>query len=247
MFPFLQNTAGEYTNMAIKYKRILLKISGEALSSNGSGMDMVQLRQLATQIAEVSKLGVEIGIVVGGGNFWRGRVSTDIDRGTADYIGMLATVMNSLALTDMLNSVGVDTHIVSSIMMDKITESYHLPRVLKYLDSGKVVVFAGGCGAPYFSTDTTATLRACEIHADAVLCTKSIDGVYDSDPAVNPQAKKYSHLTYAEVLSSGLKALDLTATAMAWEYKLPLVVFSKDVPNSIIDVVMGKEVGTLIN
>ncbi len=233
--------------MAIKYKRVLLKISGEALSSNGSGMDMVTLRALAEQIAEVSKLGVQIGIVVGGGNFWRGRVSTDIDRGTADYIGMLATVMNSLALTDMLNSVGIKTHIVSALMMDKVTEPHHLPRVLEYLSQGEVVVFAGGCGAPYFSTDTAATLRACEIHADAVLCTKSIDGVYDSDPATNPDAKKFDHITYSDVLSNGLKALDLTATAMAMEYKLPVVVFSKDVPNSIIDVVMGKQVGTLVN
>lgn len=230
-----------------QYKRILLKISGEALSGeNKSGIDNAETLNIAKQIADVTKLGVQVGVVVGGGNFWRGRQSEDMDRGTADYIGMLATMMNSLALGSALSSLGVDNKVVSALAMDKIAETYLLPNALKYLDEGKVVIFGAGTGSPYFSTDTTATLRACEIHADAVLCAKNIDGVYDSDPKVNPKAKKFDKLTYAEVLAKNLKVLDLTATAMCMEYGMPLLVFGKDTPNAIADAVCGKKIGTII-
>lgn len=232
--------------MSIKYKRIILKISGEAMATEDSNIDVASVKKIALQIQQVVSMGVEVGIVVGGGNFWRGRNSKDMNRATADYIGMLATVMNSIALGDILRSVGVDNKVVSSMFMDKIAEAYYLPTVLDYLKEGKVVIFAGGCGAPFFSTDTTATLRACEIGADAVLAAKSVDGVYDSDPSVNTTAKKYEQLSYQDILSKGLKALDLTATAMASEHSIPIIVFSKDIDNSIADVVCGKKIGTII-
>lgn len=238
---FLQSTR---VNMA-KYKRILLKVSGEALANESrTGIDNQEVGKLALQIKRLHDNGVQVGVVVGGGNFWRGRQSEDMDRGTADYIGMLATVMNSLALGSALQSNNVPVKVVSALSIDKVAETYFLPNVLKYLDENIVVVFGAGTGSPYFSTDTTATLRACEIHADAVLCAKNIDGVYDSDPRTNPKAKKFDNLTYHEVLAKNLKVLDFTATAMCMEYKIPLLVFGKDA--DILDVVNGKNVGTII-
>lgn len=231
----------------IKYKRILLKVSGEALAdASRHGISNPELMRLANDIKTVYDMGVQIGIVVGGGNFWRGRSSESMDRGTADYIGMLATCMNALALGNALTEVGVNNKVVTSLAMDKIAETYLLPSVLKYLDEGRVVVFGGGTGCPYFSTDTTATLRALEIHADAVICAKNIDGVYDSDPNVNPNAVKFDELTFAEVLERNLKVLDLTATAMCREYGLPLIMFHKDHKNGLAEAVQGKKIGTII-
>ncbi len=230
-----------------QYKRILLKLSGEAMSQEGgSGIDNAQTLRTAKQIADVTKLGVQVGVVVGGGNFWRGRQSEDMDRGTADYIGMLATMMNALALGSALTALGVPNKVVSALSIDKVAETYFLPNVLQYLEQGKVVIFGAGTGSPYFSTDTTAALRACEIHAGAVLCAKNIDGVYDSDPKINANAKKFDKLTYKEVLARNLKVLDFTATAMCMEYGIPLIVFGKDEKDAICNVVLGKKIGTTI-
>ncbi len=229
----------------LKYKRILLKVSGEALSS-GHGIDDSAVKNVARQIKSVVDLGVEVGVVVGGGNFWRGRQNNTMDRGTADYIGMLATVMNALALGEGLTSCGVENRVVTALAMDKIAEPYFLPKVLKYLEQGKVVVFGAGTGSPYFSTDTTSALRACEIHADALLCAKNIDGVYDSDPKFNSKAHKYDTLTYTKVLTDNLKALDLTAVAMCREYNIPVVAFGMDVEDGIVKVVCGEKIGTTI-
>jgi uridylate kinase len=231
----------------IKYKRIILKVSGAAFADDSAkGICNASIAKLVAEIKSVYDLGVEIGVVVGGGNFWRGRLSENMDRGTADYIGMLATCMNALALGTALSDAGIKNKVVTSLAMDKIAETYMLPNVLNYLDSGNVVVFGGGTGCPYFSTDTTATLRALEVHADAVICSKNVDGVYDSDPVVNADAKKYDTLTFAEVLEKNLKVMDLTATAMCREYGLPLILYSKDRENGLLDAACGNKIGTTI-
>ena len=229
----------------IKYKRILLKVSGEALSA-GHGIDDAAIKRVTRQIKSVVDLGVQVGVVVGGGNFWRGRQNGTMDRATADYIGMLATVMNALALSEGLSACGVENEVVTAIAMDNIAKPYFLPDVLEYLEQGKVVVFGAGTGSPYFSTDTASALRACEIHADAMLCAKNIDGIYDSDPKGNPDAKKYDSLTYDKVLKDNLKALDLTAVAMCREYGMPVVAFGMNVENGIVKVVCGEKIGTTI-
>jgi uridylate kinase len=230
----------------IKYNRVLLKVSGESLAGDKRfGISEDSLMVLAKQIKSIVSLGVQVGVVVGGGNFWRGRQSVDMDRGSSDYVGMLATVMNCIAVGDALNKVGVENKLISALKIDKVAKTYSIPEVLTFLEQGKVVLFAAGTGLPYFSTDTTASLRACEIHADAVLCAKNIDGVYDSDPKINPNAVKFDSLTYADVLEKDLKALDQTAIAMCREYSLPIVVF-QNCDNAILDVVCGKNVGTII-
>ena len=229
----------------LKYKRILLKVRGEALSS-GHGIDDSAVKNVARQIKSVVDLGVEVGVVVGGGNFWRGRQNNTMDRGTADYIGMLATVMNALALGEGLTSCGVENRVVTALAMDKIAEPYFLPKVLKYPEQGKVVVFGAGTGSPYFSTDTTSALRACEIHADALLCAKNIDGVYDSDPKVNPDAVKFDEITIEEVVDRKLAAMDLTASIMCLEQRMPMMVFGLDGENSIVNAVHGKFSGTRV-
>lgn len=230
-----------------KYKRILLKISGEALSDGGNGINAQSTAELANQIKQIVSTGVQLGIVVGGGNIWRGRTSDSMDRATADYIGMLATVMNGLALGDALTAQGVRNRVVSSFAVDKVTETYFLPNVLRYLEEKTVVIFVGGTGSPYFSTDTAASLRACEIHADAIVCMKAVDGIYDGDPKLNPKAKKYDRLSYDKVIADNLKALDMTAVAMCREFGVTVVAIGKDEPNGVLRVLNGEKLGTIIS
>ncbi len=229
-----------------KYRRILLKISGEALSDGNMNICGESANKLAEQVKQIVSTGVELGIVVGGGNIWRGRSSASMDRTTADYIGMLATVMNGLALGEALSSLGVGNRVVSSFAIDKVTETYFLPNVNRYLSEGKVVIFVGGTGSPYFSTDSAASLRACEIHADALICLKAVDGLYDSDPKVNPSARKYDEITYDKVIADNLKALDLTAIAMCREFGVRIVVLGKDEPDGVMRALRGEKVGTII-
>lgn len=229
-----------------KYKRILLKISGEALSDGHMNICGESAMNVAEQIKQILSTGVQLGIVVGGGNIWRGRTIDSMDRATADYIGMLATVMNGLALGEALNSVGVENRVVSSFAIDKVTETYFLPNVNRYLNEGKAVIFVGGTGSPYFSTDTAAALRACEIHADALVCLKAVDGLYDSDPRVNPKAIKYDEVTYDKVIADNLKALDLTAIAMCREFGVKIIALGKDEPNGIVRILKGEKLGTTI-
>lgn len=229
-----------------KYKRILLKISGEALSDGHMNICGESAMNVAEQIKQIVSTGVQLGIVVGGGNIWRGRTIDSMDRATADYIGMLATVMNGLALGEALNSVGVENRVVSSFAIDKVTETYFLPNVNRYLNEGKAVIFVGGTGSPYFSTDTAAALRACEIHADALVCLKAVDGLYDSDPRVNPKAIKYDEVTYDKVIAENLKALDLTAIAMCREFGVKIIALGKDEPNGIVRILKGEKLGTTI-
>lgn len=228
------------------YKRILLKISGEALSKNGSGINVANVESVAQQIKSIIDLGVELGVVIGGGNLWRGRTSEQMDRATADYIGMLATVMNGLALSEALNNIGVKCKVVSAFAIDKVCETYYQPRVCEYLSEGQVVIFVGGTGSPYFSTDTALSLRACETHADAIFFLKNVDGIYDSDPKTNPNARKYDEITFDKVIADNLKAMDLTAIAMCREYGLKVVAISKDEPNGVLRVLKGEKLGTTI-
>ena len=230
----------------IKYKRILLKISGEALSDGLSGISGPSTVELAKQLKQIYQTGVQLAIVVGGGNIWRGREIDSMDRANADNIGMLATVMNGLALGEALTAQGVDNKVVSSFAIDKVVETALLPNVLRYLEEKKVVIFVGGTGAPYFSTDTAASLRACEIHADAMICLKAVDGIYDSDPKTNPKAKKYDELTYDKIIADNLKALDLTAIAMCREFGIKVITIGKDEPNGVARVLNGEKIGTLI-
>ncbi len=229
-----------------KYKRILLKISGEALSDGHMNICGKSTADIANQIKQIADTGVQLGIVVGGGNIWRGRTIETMDRATADYIGMLATVMNGLALGEALTAVGVENRVVSSFAIDKLTESYFLPNVLRYLGERKVVIFVGGTGSPYFSTDTAASLRACEIHADALICLKAVDGLYDSDPRANPNAKKYDEISYERVIADNLKALDLTAIAMCREFGVKIIALGKDEPNGVVRALSGEKLGTII-
>lgn len=230
----------------IKYKRILLKISGETMSNGGVGIQDSAVQNIAAQIKDIANTGVQLGVVIGGGNFWRGRSNDSMDRATADYIGMLATVMNGLALGEALTACGVKNKVVSSLAMDKVVETYFLPNVKRYFEEGYTVIFVGGTGSPYFSTDTALTLRACETQADAVFCIKNIDGIYDSDPKVNPNAKKYDEISCDKILTDNLKALDLTAIAMCKEYGVTAVVVGKDEKNAVLRVLKGEKLGTII-
>lgn len=233
--------------MQAKYSRILLKISGEALSGKkGHGFDTEALSGVAQQIADVVKLGVSVGIVVGGGNFWRGRHGDEMDRTTADYMGMMATVINALAISDALERKGVDSRVLTSLAITGVGEPFNYKNADRYLKEGKVVVFGGGTGNPYFSTDTGASLRAVEIKAEALLLAKNIDGIYDSDPKKNPSAKKFDKLTYDEYVSMGLRALDTSAVVMCKENGLKIHAFGLDGANSIVDAVAGDTKGTVV-
>lgn len=229
-----------------KYKRILLKISGEALSDGHMNINGESTASVAAQIKQIVSTGVQLGVVVGGGNIWRGRTIESMDRATADYIGMLATVMNGLALGEALTACGVTNRVVSSFAIDKVAETYFLPKVNQYLQEGKVVIFVGGTGSPYFSTDTAASLRACEIHADALICLKAVDGIYDSDPNVNPKAVKYDVISYDKVIADNLKALDLTAIAMCREFGVMIIALGKNEKDGIVRVLKGEKLGTII-
>jgi len=231
-----------------KYTRILLKISGEALGGKeGKGVDFDTLGNIADKVVEISGMGVQVAIVVGGGNFWRGRQGKGMDRTISDHMGMLATVINSLALLDALEARGIETRVQTAIEMRQIAEPYIRRKAIRHLEKGRVVIFACGTGNPYFSTDTTAALRAAEIDAQVILLAKKVDGVYDSDPIVNPNAKKFDHLKYLEVLNKGLGVMDSTATSLCMDNKIPLIVFGLDDPDSIVKVVMGEKIGTIVN
>lgn len=229
-----------------KYGRIVLKLSGEAMAGErGVGIDSKTVAVIADKIKTVQEMGVETGIVVGGGNFWRGRDSKDMDRATSDYMGMLGTVMNALALQDALEQMDVDTRVQTAIEMKEVAEPYIRRRAIRHLEKGRVVIFSGGIGNPYFSTDTTAALRAAEIDAEVILLAKKgVDGIYDSDPKINPAAKKYNSLSYFEILSKELKIMDATATSLCMDNSIPLIVFGIDRSENIVDVVLGKDIGT---
>jgi len=231
-----------------KYKRILLKVSGEALSGGkGTGLDSKTLAEIAQVVKKCADAGVEIAIVVGGGNFWRGRASEDMNRTRADHIGMLATVMNSLALQSALETAGVVTRVQTAIEMRQIAEPYIRDKAMSHLNAGKVVIFGCGTGNPFFSTDTTAALRAAEIEAEAILLAKNVDAVYDSDPATNPNAKRFTKLSYKEVLSRGLKVMDTTATSLCMDNDIPILVFGIAQPENIIKVLCGENMGTIVS
>lgn len=233
--------------MRPKYKRIILKLSGEALAGEkGFGINQEVVDSIANQVKEIIELGVEVAVVVGGGNFWRGRSSEGMDRTTADYMGMLATVINSLALQDALENIDILTRVQTAIEMRQIAEPYIRRRAIRHLEKGRVVIFAAGTGNPYFSTDTTASLRAAEIEAEVILLAKKVDGVYDSDPAENPDAKKFDNLTYIDVLNRGLKVMDSTATSLCMDNNIPIIVFSLKHPENIKRVIFGEEIGTYV-
>ncbi|MCH3954786.1 MAG: UMP kinase [Eubacterium sp.] len=233
--------------MEPKYNRVLLKISGEALSGgSGSGINEETTALVAREIKQLHDLGVEVAIVVGGGNFWRGRTSQSMKRETADYIGMLATVMNSLALQDALLAEGVKARVQTSITMNEVAEPYIWRRALKELSDKDVVIFGAGIGEPHFSTDTAAALRAVNIDADIILLAKNIDAVYSADPKTDPNAVKYDHLTMKEVVERELKVMDLTAATICMENNMKIQVFGLAEENSMVRAVCGEQIGTLI-
>jgi len=232
----------------LKYKRVIIKLSGEALAtSNGMGIDSQKLQFVCKEIADIAKLGAEIGIVIGGGNFWRGRqADSKMNRTTADHIGMLATVMNSLAVQDCLEQMNIPVRVQTALEMTKVAEPYILRKAIRHLEKGRIVIFACGTGNPYFSTDTGAALRACEIGADALLLAKNVDGVYDSDPKTNKDAKKYDFISYMDVISQGLKAMDTTSITMCMDNEIPIIAFSLMEKDSIKRAMSGEKIGTLI-
>ncbi len=233
-----------------KYNRIVLKLSGEALAGDeGFGINPVIIKNIAEQVADAKQLGAEIAVIVGGGNIWRGKVGSDLgmDRGTADYMGMLATVMNSLALQDSLEQLGCETRVLTSIEMKQVAEPYIRRRAIRHLEKGRIVIFAAGIGNPYFSTDTTAALRAAEVEADVILMGKNnVDGVYSADPKFDSGAFKYDTLTYMEMLQDNLQVMDATASSFCMDNDIPLVVFSITEDGNIKRAVSGETIGTLI-
>ena len=233
-----------------KYKRIVLKLSGEALSGEkGSGIDPTFIKSIAQQIKEIHDLGIEIAIVVGGGNLWRGKIGSEVgmDRANADYMGMLATVMNSLALQDSLENFDVQTRVQTSIEMRQVAEPYIRRKAMRHLEKKRVVIFAGGTGNPYFSTDTTAALRAAEIEADVILMAKNnVDGVYSADPKMDQEAMKISELSYLDILNKGLAVMDSTATSLCMDNNISLIVFSIMEKGNIKRVLLGEDIGTVI-
>lgn len=228
-------------------KRVLLKLSGEALAGEKkTGFDETTVIEVAKQIREISKEGLEIGIVIGGGNFWRGRTSETIDRNKADQIGMFATVMNCIYVSDICRYLGMKTQIYTPFVCGAFTDLYSKDAVEESFAQGKIVFFAGGTGHPYFSTDTATVLRAVEIEAEAILLAKAVDGIYDSDPKTNPNAVKYDEISIEEVVAKKLAAMDLTASIMCMEQKMPMLVFALDEKDSIINTVHGKFTGTKV-
>lgn len=234
-----------------KYKRVVLKLSGEALAgSQGYGIDPVTVDVISKQVVEVAKKGIQVAIVVGGGNIWRGLSgkAKGMDRVSADYMGMLATVMNALALQDAIEKNGVVTRVQTAITMQQVAEPYIRRRAIRHMEKGRVVIFGAGTGNPYFSTDTTAALRAAEIDADAILMAKNgVDGVYDSDPKVNPGARMYTHLSFLDVIQKQLGVMDATATTLCMNNNIPIVVFNIDTKGNIVAACSGEEIGTLVD
>ncbi len=233
--------------MALKYKRVMLKISGEALAGEkGFGLDGETVSRIAGKVKECWEMGCEIAIVVGGGNFWRGRTGEGMDRSRADHMGMLATVINSLALLDALEQLGVAARVQTAIEMRQIAEPYIRLKAMRHLEKGRVVIFACGTGNPFFSTDTTAALRAAEIDAEIILLAKKVDAVYDSDPNLNPDAVKFDSLKYIDVLNKGLGVMDSTATSLCMDNNIPILVFGLDDPENIKRAVQGETIGTIV-
>lgn len=231
----------------IPYKRVLLKLSGEVLAGDQkSGVSAQVISDLCDEIKKVVELGVQVAIVVGGGNFWRGRYGHQMERTTADYMGMLATAMNGLALQDALEARGVYTRVQTAIEMREIAEPYIKRKAIKHLERGRVVIFACGTGNPYFTTDTAAALRAAEIDADVILLGKSIDGVYSADPEKDDTAIKYDEITYLDILNKDLKVMDSTATSLCRDNNIPLIVFGIDEPTNITKAVKGEKIGTIV-
>lgn len=233
-----------------KYKRVVLKLSGEALAGEqGFGINPTVIKSIAKQVKEVAELGVEVAVVVGGGNIWRGKTGSEMgmDRATADYMGMLATVMNSLALQDSLEQLGIETRVQTSIEMRQVAEPYIRRRAIRHLEKKRVVIFAAGTGNPYFSTDTTAALRAAEIEADVILMAKNnVDGIYSADPNIDRNAKKYDELSYLDLLKQGLAVMDSTASSLCMDNNIPLIVFSISEEGNIKRAVLGEAIGTIV-
>ncbi|HYN16152.1 MAG TPA: UMP kinase [Terriglobales bacterium] len=235
--------------MPLAFKRVLLKLSGEALAAGqGFGVDAIRITQIASELQDVHSLGVEIAIVVGGGNFFRGvaEQARDMDRVAADHMGMLATVINALALQNALEKCGVFTRVMSAIEMNQVAEPFIRRRAIRHLEKGRIVIFAAGTGSPYFSTDTAASLRAMEIKADAILKATKVDGVYDADPVLVKNAKMFDRISYMDVLKLGLKVMDSTAISLCKDNNLPIVVFNLNRPGNIRRVVTGEKIGSLV-
>ena len=233
--------------MKPKYKRVLIKVSGEAMAGDQKyGINEEMTAQTAKMLKEVVKAGVQVAVVVGGGNFWRGRSSEKMNRASADYIGMMATIMNAIALQEALEADGVSTVVQTSIQMPQLAEVYNRRRALFHLQKGRVVIFGGGTGSPFFSTDTTASLRAAEVEAEVILMAKNIDAVYSDDPNKNPDAVRYTHLTHAEVLEKDLKVMDATAAAMCRDNNIAIHVFGLAEENGIMRAICGEEIGTIV-
>jgi len=231
-----------------RFSRVLLKISGEAFAGNGTAVDVTTTHAMAQQIADVSRSGISIAIVVGGGNIWRGKVHEDagMDRATADYMGMLATVINALALQDALERMNVPSRVQTAIAMHQIAEPYIRRRAIRHLEKGRVVIFAAGTGNPYFTTDTTAALRAVEVNAEAILKATKVDGIYTADPKKDPRATRFERLDYMEVLQLGLEVMDSTSMALCMDNALPVIVFDMTVPGNIRRVIWGEPIGTYV-
>ncbi len=231
----------------IKYKRVLLKLSGEAIGGEEKrGVDAKTLGRICDEIKNMVELGVEVAIVVGGGNFWRGRYGHQMERTTSDYMGMLATVMNGLALQDSLEARGLATRLQTAIEMRQIAEPYIKRKASKHLEKGRVVIFACGTGNPFFTTDTAAALRSAEIEAEVILLAKTIDGIYSADPKEEKNAVKYDEITYLDILNQDLKVMDATATSLCKDNKIPLIVFGIDKPENMIKIVKGEKIGTIV-
>lgn len=231
------------------YKRILLKLSGEALAAGrGFGVDGSRAHEISEEISEIRELGVEVAIVVGGGNFFRGvaEQARNMDRVSADHMGMLATVINALALQDALEKCDVQTRVMSAIEMNQVAEPYIRRRAIRHLEKGRVVIFAAGTGNPYFSTDTAASLRAMEIKADVLLKATKVEGIYDADPVISKDAVKFEQITYMEILRLGLKVMDTTAVSLCKDNNLPVIIFNMNRPGNILRVVSGEKVGSLV-
>lgn len=230
------------------YKRVLLKLSGEALAGdNKTGIDVDVLGKICDSIKEIHDLGVQVAIVVGGGNFWRGKYGKDMVKTSADYMGMLATTMNGLALQDAIEKRGIDTRLQTAIEMRQIAEPFIGRRAIRHLEKGRVVIFSCGTGSPYFSTDTAASLRALEIQADVILVAKTIDGVYSADPKVDPNAIKFDNITYKQILEEDLKVMDSTSISLCKDNNMPLVVFAMKDPQNIVMAVKGEKIGTVVS
>lgn len=233
--------------MDCKYKRILLKLSGEALSNEGGfGLNFKKIKEVCEQIKILTEMKIQVAIVVGGGNFWRGRSGDNMDRTRADHMGMLATTINALAILDTLESVGVQARVQTGIEMKQIAEPYIRNKAIRHLEKGRVVVFGCGTGNPFFSTDTAASLRAAEIDADVILLAKNVDGVYTADPNIDKNAIKFDSIKYIDVLNKGLKVMDSTAISLCMDNNIPIEVFGLDIPENIIKVVKGEKIGTYV-